>query len=418
MLISNTPVAAVTRTAPLRRPLRPPLRPQLRASLHALRQRSTTQRRQAAGFTLIELLVAVTVGMAMTLAITLMLIRSEAGRRALTSINDVASGGAYLSFVMDRSIRSAGSGYTQIWGTAAGCQLAVARSGTQILPRSAAFPAPFASLPTTQRLLPVLVYAGAGANGSDILAVNTGASGLGESPLRVLPGSATGTGVRVPATIGLREGDLGLVVQNNGTCLIQQVAAGFVGAADQQLNFGGLYAAASVGTVSLSDAGGVNEATVAQLGNVAGNRPVFMLMGVGANDTLMQHDLLRLDGVDGAIPMSNGVADMRVLYGVDTNNDKVIDNWVSPSTAPYDAASLGNGSKTAADRAATILAVRVGLLTHNTSPERDDVSAATVSLFPEMGSLKQTRTLTPDERKLRWRVLDFTVPLRNVMLKP
>jgi type IV pilus assembly protein PilW len=388
--------------------------------VRTVRHRGMSARRGTAGFTLVELLVAVTVGMAMTLAITLMLIRSEAGRRALTSINDVASGGAYLSFVMDRSIRSAGSGYTQIWRTAVGCQLAVARGGNQILPRSAAFPAPFASLPTTQRLLPVLVYAGAGANGSDILAVNTGASGLGESPLRVLPSSATSTSVRVPATIGLRGGDLGLVVQDDGTCLLQQVAAGFVGAADQQLDFGGVYATANVGTVTLGTAGALHQATVAQLGNVASNRPVFMLMGVGANDTLMQHDLLQLDGVDSVTPMSDGVADMRVLYGVDTTlpADGVVDIWVSPSTAPYDAATLGNGSPASATTAGTILAVRVGLLTHNTSPERDDVSGSTVTLFPEMGSLKQTRTLTPAERKLRWRVIDFTVPLRNVMLKP
>jgi type IV pilus assembly protein PilW len=385
--------------------------------IRALRSRGKPMRRHVAGFTLVELLVAVTVGMAMTLAITLMLIRSEAGRRALTSVNDAASGGAYLSFVMDRSIRSAGSGYTQIWATAAGCQLAASRGGSQILPRSAAFPAPFASLPLTQRLLPVLVYAGAGANGSDILAVHTGASGLGESPLRVLPSSATSTSVRVPATIGLRGGDLSLVVQNDGTCLLQQVAAGFVGAADQQLDFGGLYATASVGTVNLSDAGAVNTATVAQLGNVAGNRPLFMLMGVGANDTLMQHDLLQLDGVDTAVPLSDGVADMRVLYGIDTNNDRRVDTWVSPSAAPWDAASLGDGSQVAATNAGTILAVRVGLLTHNTSPERDDVSAPTVTLFPGMLSLQQTRTLTTAERKLRWRVIDFTVPLRNVMLR-
>jgi type IV pilus assembly protein PilW len=94
----------------------------------ARRRGSTQLRRHTAGFTLVELLVAVTVGMALVLAITLMLVRSEAGRRATTSINDVSGGGAYLSLAMDRLVRSAGSGYGQVWGSAYGCQLALAPS--------------------------------------------------------------------------------------------------------------------------------------------------------------------------------------------------------------------------------------------------------------------------------------------------
>jgi type IV pilus assembly protein PilW len=383
----------------------------------ALRRGGTQLRRHTAGFTLVELLVAVTVGMALVLAITLMLVRSEAGRRAVTSINDVSGGGAFLSFAMDRSIRSAGSGFAQAWNTAAGCQLAVARNGTQILPRAAAFPAPFASLPQVQRLLPLVVYAGAGANGSDVLAIYTGSSGLGESPLKVLPGSATGTSVRVPSTIGLRAGDLGLVVQDDGTCLMQQVANGFVGAADQQLDFGATYAASTVGTTKLETAGALNQGLVAPMGNVIGNRPNFVFLGVAANNTLVSYDVLQLDGSDAPVPIADGVADMRVLFGVDTNDDGQVDTWVSPSSAPWNAATLNAGNDAARLSAGRILSVRVGLLLSNSAPERDDVSGASVSLFSGMGALAYTRTLTASERKLRWRSQDFTVPLRNVILR-
>jgi type IV pilus assembly protein PilW len=383
----------------------------------ALRRRGMHLRQHAAGFTLIELLVAVTVGMALVLAITLMLVRSEAGRRAVTSINDVSGGGAFLSFVMDRSIRSAGSGFAQAWNTAAGCQLAVARNGTQVLPRAAAFPAPFASLPQVQRLLPLVVYAGAGANGSDVLAIYTGSSGLGESPLTVLPGSATGTSVRVPSTIGLRGGDLGLVVQDDGTCLMQQVATGFVGAADQQLDFGSTYAASTVGTTKLETAGALNQGLVVPMGNVAGNRPNFVFLGVAANNTLVSYDVLQLEGSDAPVPIADGVADMRVLLGVDTNDDGRVDIWVSPSSAPWNAATLNGGNAAARLSANRILSVRVGLLLSNSAPERDDVSGTEVSLFSGMGALKYTRTLSASDRKLRWRSLDFTVPLRNVILR-
>jgi type IV pilus assembly protein PilW len=396
----------------------PHLNPVPRNPATSVRRAGTRNaRHRHAGFTLVELLVAVSIGMAMVLAITLMLIRSEAGRRAITSINDVSSGGAYLSFVMDRSIRSAGSGYAQAWNTAAGCQLAVARSGTQVLPRAAAFPAPFAALPQTQRLMPLVVYAGAGANGSDVLAIYTGSSGLGESPLKVLPGSATGTGVRVPATIGLRGGDLGLVVQDDGTCLMQEVAVGFVGAADQQLNFSGTYAATSVGAVKLETAGALHQGLFTPLGNVTGNRPNFSYIGISANNTLVSYDVLQLDGTDTPTPIADGVADMRVLLGVDSDDDGRVDAWVSPAAAPWNAATLNGGNATALQSANRILSVRVGLLLSNSSPERGDVSSTDVSLFADLGTLKYTRTLSAADRKLRWRSLDFTVPLRNVILR-
>jgi type IV pilus assembly protein PilW len=374
-------------------------------------------RGRSAGFTLIELLVAVTVGMALVLAITLMLVRSESGRRATTSINDVASGGAYISFVLDRQLRSAGSGFTQARDTTLGCTLGVVRSGAQVLPRTASFPAPFNTVPNGVRMIPLLVHAGAGAGSSDVIAVMAGASGLGESPLRVLPRSATGTNLRVPSTIGLRGNDLVMVMQDTSQCLLQQVADTFVGSADQLLSFGGTYAVSDVAGINLADAGKLNMAVAAPIGNVTGNRPNFSLIGVGANSTLFNLDMLQLDGTDTPVPIADGVADMRVLYGVDTNLDGTVDTWVRPNAAPWDATTLQDGSVASRTNLRRILAVRVGLLLRNNSPERTDVSPASITLFPGMGAgLQITRTLDANDRKLRWRSLDFTVPLRNAML--
>ena len=56
--------------------------------------RRTHPPRHSAGFTLIELLVAVAIGMALVLAITMMMVRFESGRRTLTSHNDSSIGGA------------------------------------------------------------------------------------------------------------------------------------------------------------------------------------------------------------------------------------------------------------------------------------------------------------------------------------
>lgn len=383
-------------------------------------KRNPCPRPPQGGFTLVELLVAVAISLVLTLAITLMLVRYEGGRRTLTSNNDTSIGGAYVAYTLDRTVRSAGSGYAQAWKSSFGCQLLVARGGTTTLPRGTNFPAPFASVPQTVRLAPVVVHAGAGTGGSDILAVQTGASGLGESPLRVLTGSSNATSLRVPATVGLRGGDLALVFQNGTPCLMQQVASGFTGGADQQVDFGGTYAASEINSTRLQDMStGATNAWMTPMGNVTANRPQFQLLGIGPNATLVAHDMLQLDGTDTVTAIADGVADLRVRYGVDTNDDGRIDSWQSPASSPWDAASLLDGSAAARTNLSRIVAIRVGLLMRNSAPERDAVSPSTLTLFSDLGStLQVTRTLTSAEQQLRWRTVEFTVPLRNVLLMP
>jgi type IV pilus assembly protein PilW len=367
------------------------------------------------GFTLVELLVAVTIGMGLTLAITLMLMRSESGRRTLTSVNDVASTGSYMAFTMDRTLRSAGSGFTQAWQQTFGCPLNVSRSNSLILPRATAFPAPFDSVPTTVRLAPLVVHAGAGTGGSDVLFVATGASGLGETAQRVRPASATATSVRTASSVGLRGSDLVAIVQSGGTCVLQQLDPAFTGGADVQLDFSGTYYAATINSISLASMGSTLEAWVAPLGNVAGNRPSFQLIGVGANATLFAYDLLRLDGTDTPTPIADGVVTLRARYGVDTNGDNVIDSWVDPATAPWDAATLLDGSTASRDRLRSIMSVRVGAVLRNASPDRNAVSASTLTLFGDLATALQV-TVSGLDTSLRHRVIEFTVPLRNQLL--
>lgn len=373
--------------------------------------------RRAAGFTLVELLVAVIIGLAVTLAVTLMLTRYESGRRTLTSVNDASIGGAYVSYLLDRSVRSAGSGFMQSWVNAGGCRLLASRSGTQVLPRGSAFPAPFADVPQTVRLAPVVVHAGAGTGGSDIIAVQTGSSGLGEAPMPMQPGSATAADLRLASTVGLRGGDLVLVYQDRTNCLVQEVATGFVGGADQLLQFGGTYADADIGGVELVNIGASEPAWVVPLGSTGAARPLFQLIGVGDNATLVAHDMLRLDGADAVVAIADGVADLRVRYGVDSDGDGRIDTWQSPASADWSGVTLQSGTEAARVRLSQILALRIALVTRTQTPERDAVAPASLELFPDLDpALRVTRDLSAEERQLHWRVLDFTVPLRNAML--
>lgn len=388
-----------------------------------MKQPDLQARHGARGFTLIELLVAVAIGMILTLAITLMLARFESNRRSMTTVNDASQSGAYVTYALDRLLRSAGSGYVQGWRDAFGCTVAATGSLGTSLPRGSAFPAPFTSVPQTVRLAPVVVHAGAGTGGSDVIALMSGSSGMGESPMPIAANSATTTNLRVPATIGVRSNDLVLIYDGGADCMVQQVQTGFTGGATQQLDFAGSYAAATIGTAALANFYTATSPTgtpawLSMIGNVAGNRPVFQLIGVGANATLMAHDMLRMDGSDSPVAIADGVADLRVRYGLDTNGDNIVDTWVDPGTSPWDAATLqaGTGARAALRQ---ILALRIAVAVRSSVPERTVQSPATLTMFPDLAtSLQATRTLSADEQLLRWRVLDFTVPLRNVLLAP
>jgi type IV pilus assembly protein PilW len=372
------------------------------------------------GLTLIELLVAIALGMLLTMAISGVLVRQEGARRALTATNDVLLNGAHVTHQVDRLLRSAGSGFSQAWQSAYGCQLTAARAGVQLLPRGSDWPAPFANFSRSPRLVPVLVHAGAGTGGTDVLAVASGNSGLGEAPLRMLAGSATANAVRVPATVGLRQRDLVLLAeQGRAECMLQQAAAGFAGGASQQIDFGADYGAATIGTLNLADFGSVGEVSVLPVGNTTGNPPAFQLLGIDADRALVALDMLRLAGGAGdpINPLADGVIELRARYGIDVNDDRIVDQWVDPAVTPWTAAELTDGSVAAQANLYRILAVRVGMVLRTATAERQDVSGASLVLFQDLApALRHTRTLSAGEQRFRYRLLEFTVPLRNVML--
>ena len=367
-----------------------------------------------AGFSIIELLVALAVGMALTVAITLIMMRHDGTRRSLTSSNDAQLNANFLSHELDRALRSAGTGFAQGWRSTYGCLLHVTRSGTQLLPPTSSLPAPFASVAAPVRLAPVLIYAAAGNGGTDVLAVASGASGTGETASRVLPGSVTHSSLSIPTTVGMRGEDLVLVAEAGVGCMLQQVSAPFTGGAAQMLNFSGAYSAASIASLSL--AGFSGSATVSLLGNRTGNPPQMRLIGLGDNNTLFNYDLLRLDGSDTARPMADGVVSLRALYGVDSNGDGQLDSWVAPTAAGFTAAALQDGSDTARARLLSIMAIRLAMVLRSDRVERENVSAPSMTLFADLPTaLHITQTLNADQQRMRHRLVEITVPLRNTI---
>lgn len=387
------------------------------------------RRRPPRGFTVVELMVALTVGLAVVIAAATVLGVTEATKRVTHANNDSSQVGAYVTQLLDRWIRSAGSGFAPAAPYAYGCRLLAVKSGSQILPRpsTSPLPAPFASVSTGTagvfRLAPVVIGNGQttpGVSGqpSDVLIVMAGAAGQAETPMTfgALSQSAVLT---VNSTVGVAADDLLLVADRQpaatGTadCLIEQVASTFTSSSLTRLDLSGTYYAASIASVALTSLSSEGVAMV--LGNVAGgNPPALLLFGVGADNTLFSYDLLQTSSTP-LQPLADGVFELQALYGVDSDANGSADSWVAP-TGDFALSALMDGSSAAAARLRGIKALRVGLILRSVQAGATDTPAS-LSLFADLGSsLTYTRSLTTAERRYRYRTLETTIPLRNNLL--
>ena len=402
------------------------------------------------GLSLIELMVALVVSMVIVGAVFGLMSVSEGRKRTTMSVSDINQSGVFALYQLDKAIRSAGSGYSQNWPLTYGCHLNVNLSGTQILPSPASIPAPFSNLPTQLggfRLAPLLIVQNGTApttGTSDAIITMAGNAGYGEIPTEFSNTAPTVSGSVVNLslinTMTFNAGNLVLVADRNNTagnvqpCYIGQVQAGFTGSVAVQLPLAGAYDA-SKGLDG--NAGSVSATGVAMnLGNVGGgNLPAFGVYGVGANNTLMFYDLLQSGGNgNNAIPLADGVMEMHALYGIDPNNTGNV-SWQAP-TGAFDAATLSNGTQTAAANLYAIKAVRIGLIMRTSLPERAQqyvvgssasapstatstgvVSPGPLVLFADVPGLAYTRKLTGAEQNYRYRVLEATIPLRNTLLQ-
>ena len=400
------------------------------------------------GLSLIELMVALVVSMVIVGAVFGLMSVSEGRKRTTMSVSDINQSGVFALYQLDKAIRSAGSGYSQNWPLTYGCHLNVNLSGTQILPSPASMPPPFANLAAQLggfRLAPLLIVQNGTAlpaGSSDAIITMAGNAGYGEIPTEFsnTAPAVSGSVVNLSLinTMTFNAGNLVLVADRNNTagnvqpCYIGQVQAGFTGSVAVQLPLAGAYDA-SKGLDG--NAGSVSATGVAMnLGNVGGgNLPAFGVYGVGANNTLMFYDLLQSGGNgNNAIPLADGVMEMHALYGIDPNNTGNV-SWQAP-TGAFDAATLSNGSQTAAANLYAIKAVRIGLIMRTSLPERAQQyvtsasapSAATATgvvspgplvLFADVPGQTYTRKLTGAEQNYRYRVLEATIPLRNTLLQ-
>jgi len=394
--------------------------------------------------TMIELLVAMAIGVTVTLAVSTLLVSSENQKRITTSTNDADQTIVYTFSEIDKALRAAGSGFVQsnYQGSQGmlGCRLNMASHGVTYMPRPGAYPAPFATRflggasPTALRMAPVLIGAGQSDNAnSDVIVVMGGSGSAGGVPRAVYgAGSGVNSNIQVVLenTVGFNPYDVVLVSQNGVTdCLIEEVNV--VTPTTLTMNTTTTYYTPGT-TTTLNTLASSTASLITPLGNEATtsapNNVQFTMYGVGTNNTLYSYDLMQYAslaafslGGDTTQPIADQVIQMNALYGVNalygntSANPSQFSSWVSPSTAHYDIVSVMNSPTTQA----SIVAVRVAIVVRGEYYDKNAVSPTSLTIFNGLvdGYGNQlAKTVTLPSQNYRYRVYEFTVPLRDMII--
>jgi type IV pilus assembly protein PilW len=148
-----------------------------------------------------------------------------------------------------------------------------------------------------------------------------------------------------------------------------------------------------------------NTASVVNLGQAAAIGRVQYLVNA-ANNTLTMQNLLPAAGA--VTPVVSGVINFKAQYGLDTDNDGIVDTWQDPTGAIWSGATLPGQPLATLQQ---IRAVRIAIVTRSPQYEKDVVTPGPLTFLNGTVSM----TLTADQQHYRYKVLETIVPLRNAL---
>jgi type IV pilus assembly protein PilW len=387
------------------------------------------------GVTLIELMVALVIGLILSLAIYTVFSNFEGRKRTTTSVNDIDQTASYASYLIDKSLRSAGTGFTgglnpistssssnslplAAANYSLGCLLKITRGANVLVPRPAAYPAPFETVPQANiRLAPIVIFnniANGAANNGDVLMTMGGSGGLSES-VNNFSAAPAANSITLTNVAGITADDRILLVgTNNATpipgtpCIVDQVVSSFVQ---------GTGSTFSAGLASGTNDYRVDPTTYTSTINSTGilfnlgKFPNFQMFGVGANNTLFRYDVMLPSSAENPSQVAEGVYSMHAIYGVGAAPGELV--W-TPPTGAYSSTSLLDGSAVANQNLRNIKAVRIALIMRTSLPEKVNVSPATLDVFESTGAGTNV-TVNLTNARYRYRVVETTIPIRNAL---
>jgi type IV pilus assembly protein PilW len=342
------------------------------------------------GFSLIEVMIGVVIGLIAVLVIYQVFAAAEGIKRNTTSAGDAQQNGLLSSFMLTVELMNASNG------------VASAMLALDSCPATG-------SMDTSFRPIPILITDGGGPTAPDQFVVNYSISNSTVTPLP-LKQPAAGLDYVIHSPFGVAVGDLIVGISGSGVCHPSKVTA--VVPMD---GLGPLDPAAS-GQVKVSHTGAAE---------AFGPDGAFVLnLGSALNPQRIRYDVDPATGVlrstalwdaNGAAvaqapnPLASNIVNMKLQYGVDNDNNGLLDTWVN-ATGPWSAANMlaapiGTLSK--------IKAVRLAILVRG---EQWDKAQGDYNWSFFDGTV--SGTILAAGGNYRYRVYETVVPVRNSIWNP
>jgi type IV pilus assembly protein PilW len=251
------------------------------------------------------------------------------------------------------------------------------------------------------RPIPVLIGVGASDKLPDSITVLYGGSSSLSTPVPFMQNSAVQTYV-VHGPVGFSPKDVVAAVRGN-ICTVSTVDAVVV---DGATGFATLTLTPVAG-----DLAATYPAVTASLVNLG---PASSMGRVAYTVDLTAHALRTqklLPTNDPVVPVISDVVNLKAQYGLDTDNDGIVDTWQDAIGAVWSAANLPTQPLATLRQ---IRAVRVAIVTRSAQYEMIAVTPGPLVMLDGAVSM----TLNSDEQHYRYKVLETVVPLRNALWNP
>ncbi len=387
-------------------------------------------RRLARGFTLIEILVGVGIGVIGILVMFRMVALWDTHTRSATSGSDAQVSGTLAMFNLERDIKQAGMGFGNADAPFLGCPVT----------------ADFNGAPINFNLSPVQILQGALGAPDQVLVLYGDSSFYGgkePAPDASIPNavlrrdlaftSSTATSKTLERRGMFRAGDLAVVAGNesalpgSATCALIEVTdtsnpdnltIGHTGGL-----YNSFYSTAASGVARFNPAGGTGGTfTTGRIYNL-GPIPQLNVWQIRADGALTRSDFLHTGPVT---DVAERVVNLKAEYGIDTNNDRVVDTWTATPAPPVDWS--------------TVLAIRTAVVVRSKQFEKsiDPNTNTAFAVTPDArnpcwancdaahtfvmtnvdgtgDTFNDTMADPNNWRYYRYRVYERTIPLRNLL---
>lgn len=345
------------------------------------------------GSFLIELMIGLFMSLLSVLGVMTIYAQFEGQKRTTTQMSQTVSMGALAMFPIQHFGKMAGFGIND--STLLGCKILAYNDTTGT------------SYDFT--MSPVLITSSGSNSVADKIDFLIGDSDSFFAPVRITQQMPNPSAVfKVDSRFGFREGDLVIAAEPGKDCTLAQVSnlPRNAGQTDNVIHNSGNYTDPITGTpkpTTYNKPGGlgVSYGTNGKLFNL-GAKPQKLSYTI-ENNQLVQNN--NFDNVNNKTIIGDNIVLLKAVYGLDNDNDGDVDTWTA--TTPT-AANLKN-----------IIAIRVGMIAR--SPLREKSSAGVCNItntatFNWFGGTMDISAL-PDWKCYRYRLLQTTIPLRNMIWK-